>query len=234
MIYGQRTADGRFAFGGRGAPYHFGSRVDAVRQEPARVRALHRRCGRCSRPRRRAVTHRWGGAVAIPRDWYSSVVFDQATACCGRAATSVTAWRPAISPAARSPTSSCRDTDSPAAVGRAPLAALGAGAAAVPRDQGRPGSPATSLDRAEAAGRNPRRREEAAREVCSAADRRARSGGSVERRNRRQSPCRATPPCARGPARVLRSARVGTRYVLGANRVQDERGDLIGCRYRRW
>jgi len=26
-IYGQRTADGRLAFGGRGAPYHLGSRV---------------------------------------------------------------------------------------------------------------------------------------------------------------------------------------------------------------
>ena len=27
IIYGQRTADGRLAFGGRGAPYHFGSRI---------------------------------------------------------------------------------------------------------------------------------------------------------------------------------------------------------------
>ena len=27
IIYGQRTADGRFAFGGRGTPYHFGSQV---------------------------------------------------------------------------------------------------------------------------------------------------------------------------------------------------------------
>ena len=27
IIYGQRTADGRLAFGGRGAPYHFGSAV---------------------------------------------------------------------------------------------------------------------------------------------------------------------------------------------------------------
>ncbi len=27
IIYGQRTADGRIAFGGRGAPYHFGSNV---------------------------------------------------------------------------------------------------------------------------------------------------------------------------------------------------------------
>ena len=27
VIYGQRSADDRLAFGGRGAPYHFGSRV---------------------------------------------------------------------------------------------------------------------------------------------------------------------------------------------------------------
>ena len=27
IIYGQRTADDRLAFGGRGAPYHFGSAV---------------------------------------------------------------------------------------------------------------------------------------------------------------------------------------------------------------
>lgn len=28
VVYGQRTADGRLAFGGRGAPYHFGSAVN--------------------------------------------------------------------------------------------------------------------------------------------------------------------------------------------------------------
>ena len=66
IIYGQRTADGRFAFGGRGAPYHLGSR------DPARVRArtaacsarCTRRCVRCSRrsatPRSRTVgAARW-------------------------------------------------------------------------------------------------------------------------------------------------------------------------------
>ena len=29
IIYGQRTADGRIAFGGRGAPYHFGSSIES-------------------------------------------------------------------------------------------------------------------------------------------------------------------------------------------------------------
>ncbi len=44
LVYGQRTADGRLAFGGRGAPYHFGSAVkdgydrdDGVAAELTRV-----------------------------------------------------------------------------------------------------------------------------------------------------------------------------------------------------
>ena len=37
IIYGQRTADGRIAFGGRGAPYHFGSRIDARFDRDERV-----------------------------------------------------------------------------------------------------------------------------------------------------------------------------------------------------
>jgi glycine/D-amino acid oxidase-like deaminating enzyme len=81
LIYGQRTADGRFAFGGRGAPYHYGSRVDPGFERDQRVfddlrttlRSLFPSIGDI------AITHRWGGAVAVPRDWYSSVTFDPAT-----------------------------------------------------------------------------------------------------------------------------------------------------------
>ena len=41
IIYGQRTADGRLAFGGRGAPYHFGSRIDPANDRaPGRPRGL--------------------------------------------------------------------------------------------------------------------------------------------------------------------------------------------------
>ena len=41
LIYAQRTADGRIAFGGRGAPYHFGSRItDEFDREPAVFTAL--------------------------------------------------------------------------------------------------------------------------------------------------------------------------------------------------
>ena len=42
VIYGQRTADGRFAFGGRGAPYHLGSRIRPKFDDDADVfDALH-------------------------------------------------------------------------------------------------------------------------------------------------------------------------------------------------
>ena len=40
IIYGQRTADGRIAFGGRGAPYHFGSRIEPGFDTDERVRAM--------------------------------------------------------------------------------------------------------------------------------------------------------------------------------------------------
>ena len=81
VIYGQRTADGRFAFGGRGAPYHFGSSIRPEHeQDPATHRAIDRvlrwlfdRIGDVP------VTHTWGGAVAVPRDWTSSVSFDPGT-----------------------------------------------------------------------------------------------------------------------------------------------------------
>jgi glycine/D-amino acid oxidase-like deaminating enzyme len=81
LVYGQRTADGRLAFGGRGAPYHFGSRVSATFDRDARA---HRHVEAALREllpaaRDACVTHRWGGAVAVPRDWYSSVGHDRRT-----------------------------------------------------------------------------------------------------------------------------------------------------------
>lgn len=73
IIYGQRTADDRLAFGGRGAPYHFGSRVDpAFDRVPAVFDALRRTLTELfgiDPP----IAHRWGGPLAIPRDWMPSV-----------------------------------------------------------------------------------------------------------------------------------------------------------------
>jgi glycine/D-amino acid oxidase-like deaminating enzyme len=81
IIYGQRTADGRFAFGGRGAPYHLGS---AVRPEfdrvPAVFAALRRTLTELFPPAAGAeVTHTWGGPLGIPRDWCASVGLDRGT-----------------------------------------------------------------------------------------------------------------------------------------------------------
>ncbi len=86
MIYGQRTADNRFAFGGRGARYHWGS---AIRPEYDRVQRvfdhLRRTLGELfpvldgARFRDAAVTHRWGGPLGVPRDWHASASYDPAT-----------------------------------------------------------------------------------------------------------------------------------------------------------
>ncbi len=81
IIYGQRTADGRLAFGGRGAPYHYGSAVrDAFDLDPG-VHALLRQTLSELFPALEGVrfTHAWGGPLGIPRDWHSSVGVDRAT-----------------------------------------------------------------------------------------------------------------------------------------------------------
>jgi glycine/D-amino acid oxidase-like deaminating enzyme len=78
LIYSQRTADDRIAFGGRGAPYHYGSRIDdRFEREPAVFESLkHVVSSLFPAADRAQITHRWGGPVAIPRDWYSSVGID--------------------------------------------------------------------------------------------------------------------------------------------------------------
>jgi glycine/D-amino acid oxidase-like deaminating enzyme len=79
IIYGQRTADDRIAFGGRGAPYHFASqtRPDFDR-EPRVFAALHRTLlGLFPDLGPTAFTHAWGGALGIPRDWCASVGLDR-------------------------------------------------------------------------------------------------------------------------------------------------------------
>jgi glycine/D-amino acid oxidase-like deaminating enzyme len=81
IIYGQRTADGRIAFGGRGAPYHFGSKIDPDFDRDAAVfSALRATLVELFPALADAlVTHAWGGPLGIPRDWYSSVGLDRST-----------------------------------------------------------------------------------------------------------------------------------------------------------
>jgi glycine/D-amino acid oxidase-like deaminating enzyme len=81
IIYGQRTADGRIAFGGRGAPYHFGSTVRPQYDEVASVHALLRRTLTELFPAlaQARITHAWGGPLGIARDWRSSVGLDRSS-----------------------------------------------------------------------------------------------------------------------------------------------------------
>lgn len=81
VVYGQRTADGRLAIGGRGAGYTWASRTsegieldDEIHAELARyakelfpVLADYR------------VTHRWGGPIGVTRDWRPTVRYDERT-----------------------------------------------------------------------------------------------------------------------------------------------------------
>jgi glycine/D-amino acid oxidase-like deaminating enzyme len=81
IVYGQRTADGRLVFGGRGAPYHFGSAVRPGFDREERVFAMLRATLVDMLPVLAATrfTHAWGGALGIPRDWVASVGLDRGT-----------------------------------------------------------------------------------------------------------------------------------------------------------
>lgn len=81
IIYGQRTADGRLVFGGRGAPYHFGSAVEpSFDRVPAVFAALRRTLVELFPALENVViTHTWGGPIGIARDWCASVGLDPST-----------------------------------------------------------------------------------------------------------------------------------------------------------
>lgn len=81
VIYGQRTADDRIAFGGRGAPYHLRSAIKPEFDSEPKVFAdieatLHDLFPATAGY---AVTHRWGGPLGIPRDWHPQVSYDPVT-----------------------------------------------------------------------------------------------------------------------------------------------------------
>jgi glycine/D-amino acid oxidase-like deaminating enzyme len=81
IIYGQLTPEGTIAFGGRGAPYHFGSRIEPRFDTDRRIHAHVEDTLLELFPALRGVkiTHRWGGPLGIARDWHPSVGFDRAT-----------------------------------------------------------------------------------------------------------------------------------------------------------
>ena len=79
LIYAQRTADGRIAIGGRGAPYHWGSRIDPSFEHPRGVHdALHHSLVQLFPALQDvAISHRWGGVLGVPRDWFPAVRLDR-------------------------------------------------------------------------------------------------------------------------------------------------------------
>jgi glycine/D-amino acid oxidase-like deaminating enzyme len=81
VVYGQRTTDGSLAFGGRGAPYHYGSRVESVFDTDGRVRAALLDAVTAMFPVLGDVAfpYHWGGPLAAPRDWHPHVALDERT-----------------------------------------------------------------------------------------------------------------------------------------------------------
>jgi glycine/D-amino acid oxidase-like deaminating enzyme len=81
FTYAQRTADGRIAIGGRGARYRAGSSIRLVDERSPTAHAELKRTLRAWFPAAAAaaITHRWGGAFAVPRDWSMSIKLDRAT-----------------------------------------------------------------------------------------------------------------------------------------------------------
>ncbi|CAN5368299.1 FAD-binding oxidoreductase [soil metagenome] len=81
LIYGQRTADNRFAFGGRGARYHWGSSIHASYDGVQRVfdHLATTLTDLFPDARGAQVTHRWGGPIGVPRDWHASASYNPRT-----------------------------------------------------------------------------------------------------------------------------------------------------------
>jgi glycine/D-amino acid oxidase-like deaminating enzyme len=81
VIYAQRTADGRIAMGGRGAPYRLASRIDPAHELARGVHDMIRHSLVELFPQLAGarITHRWGGVLGVPRDWWPSVGFDPGT-----------------------------------------------------------------------------------------------------------------------------------------------------------
>jgi len=76
--YLSRTEDGRILFGGRGAPYHYGSRVKDEYDMHEPTHRMLRSTARDWFPALEGAwfTHAWGGPLAAPRDWMPTMSYD--------------------------------------------------------------------------------------------------------------------------------------------------------------
>ncbi|WP_137843144.1 FAD-dependent oxidoreductase [Microbacterium sp. 2FI] len=80
-MYAQRTTDDRIAFGGRGVPYRYGSRVDTDGSTQGRTITALAAHLRDFFPDAAEVpiAHAWAGVLGVPRDWAATVGHDRAT-----------------------------------------------------------------------------------------------------------------------------------------------------------
>ncbi|HWI32001.1 MAG TPA: FAD-dependent oxidoreductase [Microbacterium sp.] len=77
-VYGQRTADGRIAIGGRGVPYRFGNGFDLEQSTPAStLRTLTRALETMFPGIDSTPDDSWSGVLGVPRDWNARVTVDQ-------------------------------------------------------------------------------------------------------------------------------------------------------------
>ena len=85
VIYGQRTADDRIAFGGRGVPYLYGSRISpSVERHHRSHERIHQTLVDLFPALAGArITHRWGGVLGVTRNWTPFVHFDRAAGTAG-------------------------------------------------------------------------------------------------------------------------------------------------------
>ncbi len=79
--YLTRTEDGRILFGGRGAPYRYGSRIEPAYDRDARTHAMLRRFVTDWFPSIAGIrfSHAWGGPLGFPRDWLPTFSYDPRT-----------------------------------------------------------------------------------------------------------------------------------------------------------
>jgi len=79
--YLSRTVDGRILFGGRGAPYHYGSRIADPYDRHDETHALLRQMLVSWFPMLGGIRfgHAWGGPLGMPRDWMPIMTYDRAT-----------------------------------------------------------------------------------------------------------------------------------------------------------
>jgi glycine/D-amino acid oxidase-like deaminating enzyme len=79
VVYLSRTNDGRLLFGGRGAPYRYGSPIREAYDRHDPTHEMLRSHARAWFPQLRDAqfTHAWGGPLGMARDWHPTISFDR-------------------------------------------------------------------------------------------------------------------------------------------------------------